>query len=835
MSVLLMAIAALGALYLRSHRWITLTSLTVAGAIGSWWHQWSLWAILPAMLVLGVAALLSIPNPLRVRISSRILELVRNSLPSLSATEQQALESGDVDWDAQLFSGRPQWHTLLQSRPFQLSEEEQQFIDGPVNQLCDMLDDWKITQELRDLPPSVWQFIREQGFFGLVIDREYGGKGFSAAAHSEIVMKVSSRSVSAAVTVMVPNSLGPAELLQHYGTDTQKQYYLPRLARGEEVPCFALTSALAGSDAGAIPDLGVVSKGKWHGKTTLGLKLSWNKRYITLAPVATLIGLAIKVEDPNGLLGGGKDLGVTCVLVPAETPGVHHGARHLPLNQAFMNGPTWGEEVFIPMEQVIGGQEMIGQGWVMLLECLSVGRAISLPALSTGAGKHCCLTTGAYAAIRQQFGRSIADFEGVQEALEPIAGNTYMMDAARRLTAAMLDRGIKPAIPSALLKYRNTELMRDSVNHAMDVVAGRAVIAGPRNFLARVYQSLPISITVEGANILTRSLMVFGQGAIRCHPYLIREIEAASAEPGSAADHKFDQAFFGHLAHALSNSLRSPLLAISFGALSRVPIEGGLQRYYRRLNRFSASLSLLTDVSLAVIGGNLKARERLSGRMADSLVSLYYASAVIKLFHDRGYPDQERLLVDWALQRCLYDVQRSMNDVIANYPVRGVRPLLRLLVFPLGLRLTPPSDGLGEAVARAITTPGEVRDSLTQGIYHTDSADDAVGLVLHAFNLQQQTQPLQDKLHAAIKAAGDTEEIKDLEMLLERQRELKMEWAEENGVLDKDEILQLDSAMSAIYNALRVDTFTPEELAMRSTNESRAQDSITQGSIEEAG
>ncbi|MDY6919976.1 MAG: acyl-CoA dehydrogenase [Pseudomonadota bacterium] len=807
MPILLMLLATLVTLYLRTSRTITLAALAVAAVLGCWWHAWSLAAIIPAVIVYAFALVLVLPNPLRLKLSDKILQQIRNMLPTLSDTERQALHSGDVDWDAQLFSGKPEWEKLLEAEPFKLTQEEQDYVNGPVSELCAMLDDWKITNEDKDLSPETWKFIREQGFFGLVIDKQYGGKGFSAAAHSEIVMKVSTRSVSAAVTVMVPNSLGPAELLQHYGTDEQKQYYLPRLAKGEEIPCFALTSALAGSDAGAIPDLGIVAEGTWNGKKTLGLKVTWNKRYITLAPVATLIGLAIKVEDPDGLLGGEKDLGVTCVLVPHDTPGVNHGDRHLPMNQAFMNGTTWGDDVFIPMDQIIGGQEMIGQGWVMLLECLSVGRAISLPALSTGAGKHCCLTTGAYAAIRQQFGRSIADFEGVQEALEPIAGYSYMMDAARRMTAAMLDRGVKPAIPSALLKYRNTDLMRDVVNNAMDVVAGRAVIAGPRNFLARVYQSLPISITVEGANILTRSLMVFGQGAIRCHPYLVQEIEAASAEPSSKVVKQFDQAFFGHTAHALSNVLRSFGLALSFGYLSKAPSEGGLQNHYRKLNRFSASFAMLTDVSLAVIGGNLKARERLSGRMADCLVSLYYASAVLKRFHDTGYPESQRVLVEWGMKRCLYDVQMSLNDIIANYPQTWLRPLLRVLVFPLGLRLSPPSDTLGQQVAQTITRPGEVRDALTAGIHLNEDPDDPVGRVLNAFNLHNQTAALQHKLHKAIKEAKDAEEIKDLEMLLETQRHLKMRWAEQNGILTADEVAQLDKTMTAIYDALKVDSF----------------------------
>ncbi|HCS26786.1 MAG TPA: acyl-CoA dehydrogenase, partial [Spongiibacteraceae bacterium] len=533
MSVFFLLISALVLLYLGIGGTTAVTVLSAATVLGMFTDNWHFASILFGALALAAVLFLVIPSKLREQELSRpLLDWVRGMLPQLSDTESEALKSGSVEWDGELFSGKPDWERLLAFEQKPLNDEERAFIDGPVEELCAMLDDWQMTHELFDLPEAAWRFIREHGFFGLVIPKEFGGKGFSQRAHSEIVMKISTRSVSAAVTVMVPNSLGPGELLMEYGTDQQKQHYLPRLCAGKEIPCFALTSPMAGSDAGAIPDKGIVCKGQWNGEEVLGLKVTWNKRYITLAPVATLIGLAIKVYDPDHLLGDEDNVGVTCVMVPRDTDGVNVGTRHLPMNTVFMNGPTWGNDVFIPLDQVIGGEAMLGRGWTMLLECLSIGRSISLPGLAAGSGKLATLTTGAYAAVREQFGRNIGEFEGVQEALEHIAGYSYMMDAARVMTASMLDRGIRPAVPSALLKYRNTDLMRTVVNHSMDVVAGRGVITGPRNFMARIYQAVPIAITVEGANILTRSLMVFGQGAIRCHPYIVDEIEAAGEDIG---------------------------------------------------------------------------------------------------------------------------------------------------------------------------------------------------------------------------------------------------------------------------------------------------------------
>ncbi|MBO6849938.1 MAG: acyl-CoA dehydrogenase [Marinobacter sp.] len=813
MSVLLLLISALVLIYLGIGGKAAAAVMVIATVAGFIQDDWHLLSLLFGGGLLALALLLVFPGDFRLdKLSRPLLGWVRNRLPKLSETESEALKSGSVDWDGELFSGQPQWSKLLDAKPAHLTSEEQAFLDGPVEKLCAMLDDWKITHEEYDLPDKVWKFIRENGFFGLVIPKEDGGLGFSNTAHSEIVMKISTRSVSAAVTVMVPNSLGPGELLMHYGTDEQKQHYLPRLAGGEEIPCFALTSPVAGSDAGAIPDKGIVCKGQWEGKEVLGLKVTWNKRYITLAPVATLIGLAIKVYDPDKLLGDRDDIGVTCVMVPRETDGVNAGARHLPMNTVFMNGPTWGTDVFIPMDQVIGGQDMLGKGWTMLLECLSIGRSISLPALGTGAGKVASLATGSYALTREQFGRSISQFEGVQEALEPIAGYTYMMDAARLLTSGMLDRGVRPAVPSAVLKYRNTDLMREVINHAMDVVAGRGVITGPRNFLARAYQAVPIGITVEGANILTRSLMIFGQGSIRCHPFIVEEIEAAGMEDEDTAVRKFDSIFYRHIAHTTRNALRAFVLGLTRGMLETVPRQGDIKPCYRQLARFSAAFALMTDVTLLTVGGGLKARQRLSGRMADCLVHLYYATAVIKQWHEEGYPDDQRPLVEWCLKTCLRDLQDAMRDAIINFPVAALRWPLRLLVFPLGATgLNGPDDKLGARVADTIVKDTPVRQRVSRGAYINTDPDDPLGRVLNAYRLANETVDMRNRLHEAIRSRNE-DEIDGIALLMGHQRKELVDWACDKGIIKEAECDKLLEALEALYDVIRVDAFEGDGL-----------------------
>jgi acyl-CoA dehydrogenase len=813
MSILFFLISVLILLYINTSTTITASVLTLTTLIGMAIDDWSFISVLLGAVLLASAYILVLPNSFRKNnLSSRLLCWVRGRLPKLSDTESEALKSGSVDWDGELFSGRPDWNKLLQAAPAKLTTEEQAFIDGPVEQLCAMLDDWKITNEQYDLPKEVWAFIRENGFFGLMIPTESGGKGFSHSAHSEIVMKISTRSVSAAVTVMVPNSLGPGELLMEYGTDQQKEFYLPRLAKGDETPCFALTSPIAGSDAGAIPDKGIVCRGKWKGKEVLGLKVTWNKRYITLAPVATLIGLAIKVYDPDKLVGDEADIGVTCVLIPSDTKGVNSGARHLPMNTVFMNGPTWGKEVFIPMDQVIGGQAMLGKGWTMLLECLSIGRSISLPALGTGAGKLACLATGSYALTREQFGRSISQFEGVQEALEPMAGYTYMMDAARLLTSGMLDRGVRPAVPSAVLKYRNTDLMRTVINHAMDVVAGRGVITGPRNFLSRAYQAVPIGITVEGANILTRSLMIFGQGAIRCHPFIVDEIAAAGLQDQNEAVKKFDAVFYKHIAHTSRNALRAFVLGLTHGCLESAPKKGNICKYYKQLGRFSAAYALMTDVTLLSIGGGLKARQRLSGRMADCLTNLYYASAVIKFWHEENYAEEQRLLVEWSLQTCLHDLQKNLRELIINFPVPALRWPLRILVFPLGaIGLNGPDDKLGQQVAMSIVNDTPVRKRISQGCYINSSENDSLGRVLNAYRLANETKEMRERLHKAI-GKHDPDDLDGIALLMGHERKELVDWACQQKIITEGESEKLLEALTALYDVLRVDAFDAEGL-----------------------
>ncbi|MEQ1778004.1 MAG: acyl-CoA dehydrogenase, partial [Nitrosomonas sp.] len=626
------------------------------------------------ILFLAVVAglVLAIPVVRRFLVTNHILKLFRKMLPQISQTEQEALDAGTVWWEGDLFSGKPDWKKMLAYPKPTLTAEEQAFLDGPVEQLCAMLDEWKITHELKDLPPEVWQFIKEKGFFSLIIPKQYGGYGFSALAHSEVVMKIGSRSGTAAVTVMVPNSLGPAELLLHYGTEQQKEYYLPRLAKGLEVPCFALTSPEAGSDAGAMPDFGIVCRGEFEGRSdVLGMRLTWEKRYITLGPVATILGLAFKLYDPDRLLGGNEDLGITLALIPTKTPGVNIGRRHYALNAAFQNGPNSGKDVFIPMDWVIGGQEGIGQGWRMLMNCLAAGRAISLPATSVGAAKLAARTSGAYSRVRTQFKTPIGFFEGIEEALARIGGNTYMMDAARVMTAGAVDLGEKPSVVSAIVKYHLTERGRQAVNDAMDIHGGKGICIGPRNYLGRTYQHIPVSITVEGANILTRNMIIFGQGAIRCHPFLLKEIIAAHDKNEQRASLTFDEAITGHVMFTVRNTLNS----LIYGLLGQhiehnapdncAPETVG---YYRQLTRFSASFACVADIGLMVLGGSLKRKERLSARLGDILSMLYLCSATLKRFEEDGRPESDLPLLHWSMQDALYRLQQAFDEFLSNFP-----------------------------------------------------------------------------------------------------------------------------------------------------------------------
>lgn len=754
------------------------------------------WMVSAALIVLTIAPLR------RVFISDRILPLLRRAMPAMSQTEREALEAGTVGWDGELFSGRPDWRKLLDTPVPRLSAEEQAFVDGPVEELCHMLDDWRITQEDFDLPPQVWAFIKEKGFFGMIIPKNYGGLEFSALAHSAVVMKIATRSITAAVTVMVPNSLGPAELLLHYGTEEQKNHYLSRLARGEEVPCFALTGPEAGSDAGSMPDTGVVCRGEFGGKETLGIRLNWDKRYITLGPVATVLGLAFKLYDPDRLLGKRQELGITVALISTNTPGIEIGNRHFPLNIAFQNGPNRGHDVFIPMEWVIGGVERIGQGWRMLMESLAAGRSISLPALSTGAGKLVCRATGGYARIRKQFKTPIGRFEGVEEVLARMAAYTYMMDAARTMTAGAVDNGEKPSVISAIVKYQLTERMRRIVNDAMDVQGGTGICMGPRNFLGRVYQSIPISITVEGANILTRTLIIFGQGAVRCHPYVLKEMQALAEKDPQRASHDFDAALFGHFGFTLSNAVRALWLGLTGARLVSVPARGAPRRYYQRLTRMSAAFALTADAAMLVLGGTLKRKEKLSGRFADVLSHLYLASAVLKRFQDQGRPDADWPLVQWACDDALYAIQESLDGLLKNFPVRWLAFIVRVLIFPLGKCYALPDDRLGHQAASLLLSPSAARDRLTAGMFVPQGSHEPLGRIEAAL-LQMERADALEKILASAVQGGQLPRAPLMTLI---------DLAVEREIIDRRAAAQLRAAEALRSEVIAVDDFPKEYL-----------------------
>ncbi|MDP9525253.1 acyl-CoA dehydrogenase [Pseudomonas protegens] len=764
------------------------------------------WLLLIFWIVLvAVAAPLLLPDLRRKYFSAPLFTWLQKVLPPMSQTERDAIDAGTVWWDGELFSGRPDWNTLLAYPKAQLTEEEQAFIDGPTEELCAMVSDWQIGQHM-DLPPAAWAHIKEHGFFALIIPKEYGGKGFSAYAHSQVAMKLATRSGDLASTVMVPNSLGPAELLLHYGTDEQRNHYLPRLARGDDIPCFALTGPLAGSDAGAMPDTGIICKGQWQGEETLGLRLNWEKRYITLGPVATLLGLAFKAHDPDHLLGDQEDLGISLALIPTDTPGVEIGRRHLPLGAAFMNGPNSGKDVFIPLDYLIGGREMLGKGWMMLMNCLSVGRSISLPAVGTGAAKFTSLVTGQYAQVREQFNVPLAAFEGIQEALARLGGNAWLMDSARMLTANAVDLGEKPSVLSAILKYHLTERGRECISHAMDVHGGKGIIMGPNNYLGRSWQGAPIFITVEGANILSRNLMIFGQGAIRCHPFVLKEMALAAREDHDQALKEFDALLLQHIGFAVSNAASTLVLNLGLGHFEHTPGDKLSQRYFRALNRQAAAFALLADFSMMLLGGELKRRERLSARLGDVLSHLYLASTALKRYHDLDSPEYLRPLLAWALEESLGHSERALDELLSNFPSRVFGCLLRVLVFPFGRRHTGPSDRLDAEVAEIIgRAQGDpALEAVLAGCYRPQSTDDPVGALQHACNLLSTAHPLQKKLHEALKSG----QVKPA------AGESAIDAALEAGVLQAAEAQSLREAEAARRKVIDVDDFAKEELTL---------------------
>lgn len=738
----------------------------------------------------------------RRRLSAPLLRTYRKIAPQLSPTEQIALEAGTVGFEGELFSGKPDWSQLLGQPVPELSVAEQAFLDGPVEAVCHLIDDWQIGYELADLTPEIWEFLKREKFFGMIIPENYGGLGFSALAHSAVLQKLASISATVASTVAVPNSLGPAELLLHYGSDEQKDFWLPRLADGREIPCFALTGPYAGSDATSIPDIGIVCKDEWQGANVLGLRLTFDKRYITLAPVATVIGLAFRLYDPDHLLGDTEDIGITLALIPRDTPGLEIGRRHLPLSIPFQNGPLRGKDMFVPLSQLIGGPEMAGHGWRMLVECLSVGRAISLPSNATGGARAAVAATGAYARIRKQFGLAIGRFEGIEEALARIGGYTYAISALSRATAAAVDRGEKPSVPSAIAKYHTTELGREIVKDAMDVHGGKGIILGPGNYLGRSWEGSPIAITVEGANILTRSMMIFGQGAIRCHPYVLEEMRAAALEDRRDSLIAFDRVLFRHVGFAISNAARSLVLGLTGARIGRAPGDAYTRRYYRKLNRYSAALALAADTAMLTLGGRLKQKEKLSARLGDILSNLYIASSLLKRYEDQHRPAIDQPMLAWAFHDCVYRMQRALDGVLRNFPFRPVAWVLRFLVFPLGRRESPPSDRLGHRVAALLTSPNEARSRLLEWTWLATAPNNPVGRMNALLPDVIAAEPVERKLLKAVKAGEIEGYDYDTQLADAKNRKL----------LSAAECALLARVRAATFEFISVDDFDPAEL-----------------------
>jgi acyl-CoA dehydrogenase len=769
-------------------------------------HSFGLFFFLLLVFVL-IALPLNVTALRQEWLTRPLLGLFRRVLPEISATERTALDAGTVWWDGELFSGHPDWQRFMSIPKPELSPEEQAFLDGPVNEFCGMLDEWRITRKDHDLPPEAWVFLKQQRFFGLIIPRHYGGLEFSALAHSAILARIASSpgGITAASVVAVPNSLGPAELLLHYGTEEQKSHYLPRLAVGDEIPCFGLTSPWAGSDAGSIPDKGVVCRGQWQGQTVLGMRLSFDKRYITLAPVATVIGLAFKLYDPEKLLGGEGELGITCALIPRSTPGLEIGKRHLALDNPFMNGPIRGKDLFVPLDFIIGGPEMAGQGWRMLMECLAVGRSISLPSNTTGGALAATLFTGAYARIRKQFNVSIGSFEVVQDALAKMGGMAYAGESLRVFTAHAVDLGEKPSVPSAIAKAHCTEMAQQVWKLAMDVHAGKGVMLGPSNYLARGFQGSPIGITVEGANLLTRGLILFGQGAIRCHPYVLKEITAVNESNAALALQKFDAVFWAHIGHVLSAAARSLVLGVTT-RFSSAPVQGPSRPYYQRINRYSANLALMADACMALLGGSLKFRESISARLGEVLSQLYIMSAALKRFEDAGRPVEDEPFLQWVCEQGAYLIEQQLDGVLRHLPQRLDGRLaalgLRILLFPLGRRALPASDAIGRDIATRLQQPGPTRERLFAVCFRPDHQRQPAGL-----------------LKAALLKVIDTETLERRVLKLVREGLLKephprdrIQEARAKELITAAEAQSLTETLALVETVCKVDEFDPIEL-----------------------
>jgi acyl-CoA dehydrogenase len=775
---------------------VLLVAYTWLGAPAGLWKGF-LWLAFAGLAFFNI-------RPLRKALVSRpFMKAYRRMLPSMSQTEREALEAGTVWWDGELFTGKPDWSKLLGAKAPQLTAEEQAFLDGPCEELCRMTDDFDITHRRGDMPPEIWAFLKSKGFFAMIIQKKYGGLEFSAYAHSCVLAKLAGRSTTVSSTVAVPNSLGPAELLQHYGTEEQKDHYLPRLARGEEIPCFALTGPRAGSDAASLPDTGVVCKGTWEGREILGLRLNFSKRYITLAPVATVIGLAFRMFDPDRLLGDKADLGISVALIPRGTAGVTIGRRHFPLNIPFQNGPIQGHDVFIPLDFLIGGTRMIGQGWRMLVEQLSVGRCISLPSSGTGGGKAAVFATGAYARIRRQFNMPVGKFEGVEAVIARMVGYTYTMDAARSVTAGAIDGGEKPSVPSAMLKYHVTEMSRIVANDAMDVQGGKGICLGPRNYLGRGYQVVPVAITVEGANILTRSLIIFGQGAVRCHPFVLREMEAARNPDRAKGVDEFDRALFGHIGFTISNAVRSLIMALTNARFTSVPDVGPASRYYQHVVRFSASFAFAVDVAMLTLGGYLKKKENLSARLGDVLSCMYMASMVLKHYENQGRRPEDLPIVEWACRSLLYKAQEQLHGFLRNFPNAFIAGLLRFFIFPAGLQYSAPDDRLGRKLADLVLAPTEARNRLCYPVYRTVEPGNPLGLLQEALELSETAEPVEKRIRVEGVKTGRVTAL---------DSPGQIDQALAAGIITAAEAAMLRDYDQKVMELIHVDDFAPHEL-----------------------
>jgi acyl-CoA dehydrogenase len=800
--VSLIVVSLVAAFYRWSLRtWTILAALALAGTAAALPAHWLASAITGAVF-LAIALPLNHTPTRRTFLTRPALKLYAAMTPQLSDTEKTALEAGTVGWEGELFGGRPDWKKMHARKPATLSTEEQAFLDGPCDEVCAMTNDWEVSHERADLSPEVWEYLKKNRFFGMIIPKQYGGLGFSAYAHARVLQKAASTSATLSSTIAVPNSLGPAELLLHYGTEQQKNHYLPRLAKGEEIPCFALTNPNAGSDATSIPDFGIVCRGQWNGEEVTGIRLTFDKRYITLAPIATVIGLAFRLHDPDQLLSPVSDRGITLALIPRNTPGLDIGRRHFPLNVPFQNGPLSGKDMFIPMSFLIGGEAYIGAGWRMLVECLSVGRAISLPSSATGGAKMVAYNTGAYARIRKQFQLPIGRFEGIEEALARIGGYTYAISALSEMTAAAVDIGEKPSVPSAIAKYHGTEMGREIIKDAMDVHGGKGIILGPRNYLGRAWQAAPISVTVEGANILTRSMIIFGQGAVRCHPFVLEEMQAAAESDPARRLARFDTVLMKHIGLTISNAVRSFFLGAIHAQFGAAPGERNVRKFYRKLSRYSAALGLVADVAMLVLGGKLKQKERISARLGDVLAQLYIGSAMLKRYEDTGRPAGDYAFLAWAMHDAIYKIQMAFDGVFRNFPNRPIAFVLRRLVLPLGLMEKPPGDRIGGRVASLMLAPSDTRDRLSEGVFFGDGPFHNTGLLRRALPKVIAAEPLDRKLAKALKS-GTLTALDPAEQLAE---------AVKLGVLTEAERELLAEARALSAEIIAVDDFDASEL-----------------------